>query len=342
MSNIDNVTNWNASPCHILSVRTPSQQTSDKDYAKFIFIHYDNHGHLGVTLTDPGLVDLNSVKAHCIPVEVTPPIVPMSTSFIANHKGISIDKNRKLAACPPDLSHDVLRPGKRTEEASEHPTSTTRSGWPFLSVLEAQQLFEESLLIPLPPSPPPTIESTIDLDTLKSLISSTLDKKLKKFQPTQPQPPPASLPTQPPFVGPLSNAAASGELPSQSLLSYFPEVEPATITSIINHEFRANDLYKLDSQYKDKTERQVLSLKGKTLKLTTNNSTFKDYKSLNAIATPLMVYFSIILMHAGATGQVTVMALDFFHYTAHLTKIASEYEWTAMVAYHMAFFNKCR
>ncbi|KAL0565376.1 hypothetical protein V5O48_016649 [Marasmius crinis-equi] len=124
MSNIDNATNWNASPCHILSVRTPSRRTSDEDYAKFIFIHYDNRGHLGVILTDSGLVDLDSVKAHRILVEVTPTnrnnvyefrrefirLVswPGLYAYILDHKGISVDKNGKLAACPADLSRDIV------------------------------------------------------------------------------------------------------------------------------------------------------------------------------------------------------------------------------------------
>ncbi|KAJ3978889.1 hypothetical protein F5890DRAFT_1377207, partial [Lentinula detonsa] len=129
---------------------------------------------------------------------------------------------------------------------------------------------------------------------------------------------------------------------ASSLLSLFPEVEAATITSIINHEFRASDLYKLDSRYRDKTERQILSLKGETLELTTNNAAYREYKSLNAIAVPLSTYFSILLTHAEAAGKVSLIASDFFKYNAHLIKITSEYEWSAVVGYHMAFFNKRR
>ncbi|KAJ3779732.1 hypothetical protein GGU10DRAFT_337764 [Lentinula aff. detonsa] len=135
--------------------------------------------------------------------------------------------------------------------------------------------------------------------------------------------PPLAAPSQPPYTPPLTRNTAAGA--SSSLLSLFPEVEAASITAIITHNFRASDLYKLDSRYRDKTERQILSLKGETLELTTNDSAYRDYKSLNAIAIPLSTYFSILVSHAETSG-----------------KIASEYEWSAVIAYHMAFFNKRR
>ncbi|KAJ3711116.1 hypothetical protein DFJ43DRAFT_1169110 [Lentinula guzmanii] len=102
---------------------------------------------------------------------------------------------------------------------------------------------------------------------LEQGILSLIQKALAQQQSGSSPPPPAPTPTNglPRFVGPLSSSAAAG---ASSLLCLFPEVEAATITSIINHEFRASDLYKLDSRYRDKTERQVLSLKGETLELT--------------------------------------------------------------------------
>lgn len=157
------------------------------------------------------------------------------------------------------------------------------------------------------------------------------------------QPPAASTSTgSQPFVGPLTNNPASGASNHTSLLSTFPEVEAAVITSIIQHEFWGSDLYKLDSRYRDKTERQALTLNGTTLELTSNDSALKDYKSLNSIAIPLDTYFSILIMHTQHTGHSASIAVNFFHYNAHLIKIASEYEWPAVVAYHMAFFAKQR
>ena len=132
---------------------------------------------------------------------------------------------------------------------------------------------------------------------------------------------------------------AAGTSPP-SLLSLFPEVEAATITSIIQHEFRGSDLYKLDSRYRDKTERQMLALNGTTLELTTNDTALKEYKSLNSILVPLSTYFSILIMHAQASGKAATISFNVLRYNGHLVKIASEYEWTAVVAYHMAFFAK--
>ncbi|KAJ3793701.1 hypothetical protein GGU11DRAFT_691260 [Lentinula aff. detonsa] len=176
---------------------------------------------------------------------------------------------------------------------------------------------------------------------MEQSILLLIQRALVQQQPqTQSAPAPPTAPANPsPFVGPLSSNTAAG---ASSLLSLFPEVEAATITSIINHKFRASDLYKLDSRYRDKTERQILSLKGETLELTTNDAAYREYKSLNAIAVPLSTYFSILLTHAEAAGKVSLIASHFFKYNAHLIKITSEYEWSAVVGYHMAFFNKRR
>ncbi|KAJ3791941.1 hypothetical protein GGU11DRAFT_694085, partial [Lentinula aff. detonsa] len=76
--------------------------------------------------------------------------------------------------------------------------------------------------------------------------------------------------------------------------------------------------------------------------LTTNDAAYRKYKSLNAIAVPLSTYFSVLLTHTEAAGKVSLIASDFFKYNAHLIKITSEYKWSAVVGYHMAFFNKRR
>ncbi|KAL0567969.1 hypothetical protein V5O48_014026, partial [Marasmius crinis-equi] len=172
-------------------------------------------------------------------------------------------------------------------------------------------------------------------DEVKTAVLALLREQLETVRSIT-NPPPASVPND--FVGPYTNPTAAVASPSQSLLSSFPEVEAATIASIINHEFEAHDLYKLDSKSRDKTEDQILSLRGGSL----TNSAFKKYKSLSSVAVPLSTYFSIILAHAKPTGRVSKMAIDFFRYNSHLIRIAGEYEWTAVVAYHMAFFNKRR
>ncbi|KAJ3816413.1 hypothetical protein F5880DRAFT_1494330 [Lentinula raphanica] len=155
-------------------------------------------------------------------------------------------------------------------------------------------------------------------------IATLIQEALRSLSSTSPTPPPVA---PAPYTPPLTGNTAAGA--SSSLLSLFPEVEAATITAIITHDFRASDLYKLDSRFRDKTERQILSLKGETLELTTNDSAYREYRSLNAIAIPLSTYFSILVCHAETSGKVSRMSMDFFKYNAHLIKIASEYEWSA-------------
>jgi len=84
----------------------------------------------------------------------------------------------------------------------------------------------------------------------------------------------------------------------------------------------------------------MLALNGTTLKLTTNDTALKEYKSLNSILIPLSTYFSILIMYTQASGNSATISFNILRYNGHLVKIASEYEWTAVVAYHMAFFTK--
>ncbi|KII90040.1 hypothetical protein PLICRDRAFT_174840, partial [Plicaturopsis crispa FD-325 SS-3] len=131
--------------------------------------------------------------------------------------------------------------------------------------------------------------------------------------PVAPPPPPPPLPVPPlasaqPWVAPLSahNTVAGT---SQTLLSLFPEVEAAVITAVIQHDLRGSDIYKLDSRYRDKTERQTLALNGTTLELSSNDSAAKDYKSLNSILIPLHTYFSILAAYSQGTGRTHLITL---------------------------------
>ena len=94
------------------------------------------------------------------------------------------------------------------------------------------------------------------------------------------------------FVPPASANLAAGAL--SSLLSCFPMVEAAIIMAIITHEFCAIDLYKLDPQYRNKSEQRILALNSDTLELHSGDTTVKEYCSLTSIIVPLTVYFSIL------------------------------------------------
>lgn len=194
------------------------------------------------------------------------------------------------------------------------------------------------------------------LQLLQQLVSGLLQVQSRPAvaPATQPSAPPAPVSTsgQPAQVPPQANDLAAHYVPplssnsttgvSVSLLSSFPEVEAATLTAVIQHELRGSEIYKLDSRYRDKVYQKTLNFNGTNLELTTNDSAAKDYKSLNSIMIPLSTYFSILILHSHNTGQSHKIGNWFFSYNAHLLHLASEYEWSAVLAYHMSFFAKRR
>lgn len=60
---------------------------------------------------------------------------------------------------------------------------------------------------------------------------------------------------------------------------------------ILAHDLHATELFKLDSRYRDKTERQVLAFNGTSLKVASHDPLAKEYKSLNSVSVPLGTYF---------------------------------------------------
>lgn len=189
----------------------------------------------------------------------------------------------------------------------------------------------------------PMIASEIS-NVLKPMIASEVSNAIAAVVPPAPVPPvpaplaaPAAIP--PAFVGPLTGNQAAGA--SNTLLTKFPEVEEAVIIAVITHQFRASDLYKLDSKYRDKAERGVLEFENGAVRVKTDSST-KDYPTSLSIELPLMVYFRILVAHAFTTGNGVAVALPTLSYVESFLKLRSEYEWPAVLAYHMAFFARRR
>ncbi|KZP20929.1 hypothetical protein FIBSPDRAFT_664635, partial [Athelia psychrophila] len=121
----------------------------------------------------------------------------------------------------------------------------------------------------------------------------------------------------------------------------FRTIEAATITSIIQHDLRANELYKLDSRYRDKGDRQVLAFNGTTLEVSNRDAVAKEYKALNSISVPLATYFQIVLAIV-PLADLRAVAQHFTWYSGHLQRLAVEYEWPALLSYHNDFFNARR
>jgi hypothetical protein len=133
-------------------------------------------------------------------------------------------------------------------------------------------------------------------------------------------------------ITPLNSPAGA----SLSLRSLFPDIEPACITAVITHDLKAADLYKLDTRVKDAEPTYSLSSAG-TFEM--NMSRHKAYKSLSSILFPLHTYFAILTAHLPARSAATIY---FYQYLTHLSTLASEYEWAAVLEYHTLFFNRWR
>ncbi|KAJ7198156.1 hypothetical protein GGX14DRAFT_374485, partial [Mycena pura] len=119
-----------------------------------------------------------------------------------------------------------------------------------------------------------------------------------------------------------------------TLVSLFPDVEPACITSVITHVLRAPDLYKLNPQTKE--QEAGFRINELTGTLEVNTSKHRTYKTLESVTTPLHIYFGILSAHISTRSAIVY----FFRYLTHLNKLAAEYEWAAVHEYHTLFFNR--
>lgn len=140
------------------------------------------------------------------------------------------------------------------------------------------------------------------------------------------------------FVGPLTSNPAAGT----SLLRLFPEVEAATIFQIITHEFKAIDLSKLDSRLRDQAQCGYLEFDDGRLQLRNAEPTIKDYPTPVSVIYLLQIYFRILMVYANPTGKALEVALATNSYAATLLKFSTEFDWHAVLAYHLAFFNRRR
>ncbi|KAJ3534181.1 hypothetical protein NMY22_g7033 [Coprinellus aureogranulatus] len=140
-----------------------------------------------------------------------------------------------------------------------------------------------------------------------------------------------------PYVPP---ASALGAGTSPSIRSLFPDVEAAHISDIISHTFRPQDLYKLDSRYRDKDRSYTFNMS--TGAFETDNRAAKDYKSFDSIYAPLVTYFNILSAHLASRDRSLSVPFVFFQFLIHLQKIQREYEWAAVLEYTMIFVNRRR
>ncbi|KAH9844332.1 uncharacterized protein C8Q71DRAFT_732162 [Rhodofomes roseus] len=134
---------------------------------------------------------------------------------------------------------------------------------------------------------------------------------------------------------------------ARDLLYLFPHVEDDTMSSILNHSLPGGDLYKLDS-------RRILEAQWDLIDASLDDSASPHalrsaphavdvYPTLDALLVPLNAYFSVLTLHGLARGQPTMLPYYFFRYSSHLVKIATQYEWPAVLRYHLAFYvRRCK
>ncbi|KAJ7258775.1 hypothetical protein B0H12DRAFT_999489, partial [Mycena haematopus] len=143
--------------------------------------------------------------------------------------------------------------------------------------------------------------------------------------------PPVAAPQFTPPIAPLHSTAGA----SPSLDALFPDVKPACITAVITHDLEASELYKLDRRIRDSQPTWSLSAEGS---IDLNASKHKAYKNLNSILVPMTTYFAILTAHLPARTP----PVYFYRYISHLATLAPEYEWAAVLEYHIIFFNRRR
>ncbi|KAF6744096.1 hypothetical protein DFP72DRAFT_1079053 [Ephemerocybe angulata] len=128
---------------------------------------------------------------------------------------------------------------------------------------ELKQLYQENLANASAPPPPPAAPNIDELERVRSMLSE-LTKKFEEASSRAQHWTSEETGGVPPFIPPPTTNGAS-----TSLRSLFPDIEAAHITSIITHDFRGSDLYKLDSRYRDKEA--AFTFNGSTGQFETSN-----------------------------------------------------------------------
>ncbi|KAJ7480086.1 hypothetical protein B0H11DRAFT_2280762 [Mycena galericulata] len=112
----------------------------------------------------------------------------------------------------------------------------------------------------------------------------------------------------------------------------FPSIASRLILKIVRHELSPMELVRLDaSRWNDKFEDGCL---------------WTDYLTLEAVVSPLAVYFRVLQTWVAATSRdvdaVNVVGDSALAYAAQLFELNERYNWFAVLQYHMQFHEKQR
>ena len=112
------------------------------------------------------------------------------------------------------------------------------------------------------------------------------------------------------------------------------------MNAILRHDLPAAELYKLDTRRISESTWHIVDFPDNAGSFRSVPSAYQIYHNLDALMVPLNTYFSILSVHALADGQPITVPHYFFKYSSHLVKIAEQYEWSAVLVYHFAFFAR--
>ncbi|OJT03744.1 hypothetical protein TRAPUB_5566 [Trametes pubescens] len=128
----------------------------------------------------------------------------------------------------------------------------------------------------------------------------------------------------------------------QSIASLFPHVDVDLIAAIVRHELPGAEIYKLDSRRILESTWNIVevSMEDSTVSLRATPFAIETYPTLDSLLVPLNAYFSVLCVEGLSHGQSALLPCHFFRYSSHLVKIAAQYEWKAVLAYHLASFAR--
>ncbi|KAI0650711.1 hypothetical protein C8Q79DRAFT_944777 [Trametes meyenii] len=128
----------------------------------------------------------------------------------------------------------------------------------------------------------------------------------------------------------------------QSIAALFPHVDLDVIASIVRHELSGAELYKLDSRRILESTWNIveMSMDESTVSLRAAPFAIETYPTLDSLLVPLNTYFSVLCVEGLSHGQSALLPCHFFRYSSHLVKIAAQYDWKAVLSYHLASFSR--
>lgn len=127
---------------------------------------------------------------------------------------------------------------------------------------------------------------------------------------------------------------------TRSIYDIFPQVEAGIINSVIRHELKPADLWKLDPRLKDKAPRgHKFSMDDGRISVTEQTATVKDYPTFHSLSRPLTIYFQVLIL---AKPNIPMIAYHLLEYLQTLSGYATQFQWHAVMDYHHAFHMERR